>query len=199
MVYLILLCIKVYIKNNSMALAPTQTTTLTSQESSFLIAEYNASWEQIFRFDARRSIFLRYYTIVTIAILGLCAGVFEKFSIPKNIDVYTFLDAILLLAIVAGGFFLAILSSERAANIRYRTKINIIREIFLKNSNNQNIKLYLEQNEIGVKLFSLVKQPSGDGRTLKYIYHLIYLQQFIMAMVFGYILLEIIAIQHYAS
>ena len=169
---------------------------MTSKEKEFLLAEFNKAWDQLFHIDNRRGLFSRYFTVLFIAVVGISAkSVLDSEQV--SILLATSLSIIFGFTIVAANTTISILKSERAANCRYRAKINLIREMFLVDSDDEGIKdkyLNKENEKIGIKLFTGVEQTSGDGGTLKGIYKLIRLESAAL-----YILIAAVWICHFYS
>ena len=159
---------------------------MTENERQFLIAEFTTAWEQIFKIDDRRGVFLRYYTIIFLGVISFFAGLISS-SNKIGLEISVILSFVLLFTLYAGVVIRGVLESERAANVRYRRKINLIREIFLKNSGYEDVQFYIQQKDIGVLLFSEDTQPAGVGRTLQGIYTLIYVEQ--ISLIFALIVL----------
>jgi len=86
-------------------------------------------------------------------------------SCQSQILLKIIITVILIMTVVIALLFLKVLKSERDANIRYRTRINYIRGIFLSDCNDQKILDYLSRKDLG-NLTDKDRQPSGLGRTL---------------------------------
>jgi hypothetical protein len=156
---------------------------LSEAEVSFLLAEFTTAWDMVLAIDNRRSVFARYYTVLFVGVVAVISSFFLRLS---SVDLLVCVGATLMLAftIVAGVTVRKILESERGANIRYRRKVNLIREMFLAESKNPNIRKYLSHKELGILLLSQEKlQPEGVGRTLKFIYRAILMQQIALGLI----------------
>jgi len=148
-----------------------------SNHKDFLIAEFNKAWDMVLAIDSRRGVFSRYYNILFLAVLAVSTNVLVKID-ELNTATSIGLSLIFIFTYLAGDVTKGILESERAANIRYRKKINLIREMLLGASEEEVIKEYLSHSELGIKLLSQESdQPEGVGRTLVGIYRLILIQK----------------------
>lgn len=153
-----------------------------SNNKDFLIAEFNKAWDMILAIDSRRGIFSRYYNILFLAVLAVSTNMLVKID-ELNVATCVGLSLVFIFTYLAGNVTKGILESERSANIRYRKKINLIREIYLGNSEENVIKEYLSHPELGIKILSQESdQPVGVGSTLVGIYRLIYIQQIALVM-----------------
>ncbi|MEE3320295.1 MAG: hypothetical protein VX258_06380 [Pseudomonadota bacterium] len=153
-----------------------------SNHKDFLIAEFNKAWDMVLAIDSRRGVFSRYYNILFLAVLAVTTNVLVKID-EFNMAACMGLSLVFVFTYLAGDVTQGILESERAANIRYRKKINLIREILLGSSEEEVIKEYLSHSELGIKLLSQESdQPEGVGRTLVGIYRLILMQKIAMVM-----------------
>jgi hypothetical protein len=151
-------------------------------EKDFLIAEYNKSWDMVLAIDLRRGIFSRYYNILFLSVLAVSINIAINYT-HWDLKITLGLSLLFIFTILAGKATKGILESEREANVRYRKKINLIREVVLNTSKNELIQEYLTHTELGIKLLSQEsEQPKGVGRTLVDIYHLILVQQVVMAL-----------------
>jgi hypothetical protein len=149
---------------------------MNEDQKDFLIEEFKSSWLQILAFDNRRGVFLRYYTAVVGAVILIVTNLVSKEQ--PQLFMCVVVTLILLMVYVSGDAIKKVLASEREANLTYRNKINWIREVFLKNTDDPDVKNYLAQGkEIGIRLGSDPDKPSGDGRTLPAIYQLINYQK----------------------
>lgn len=153
-----------------------------SNHKDFLIAEFNKAWDMVLAIDSRRGIFSRYYNILFLAVLAVSTNILVKID-EINIATCIGLSLVFMFTYLAGSITKGILESERSANIRYRKKINLIREIFLSSSEDEAIKEYLSHSELGIKILSQESdQPEGAGRTLVGIYRLIRIQKTVLVM-----------------
>jgi len=159
---------------------------MNNSDKDFFIAEFNKAWDMVLAIDLRRGTFSRYYNILFLAVLAVSTNIL--LNVEKiNLAVSFGLTLIFIFTYLAGNVTKGILESERSANIRYRKKINLIREIFLGNNEEKIVKEYLAHPELGIKLLSQEdNQPEGVGRTLKGIYNLISIQKItLIACIFG--------------
>ena len=104
-----------------------------SNHKDFLIAEFNKAWDMILAIDSRRGIFSRYYNILFLAVLAVSTNMLVKID-ELNVATCVGLSLVFIFTYLAGNVTKGILESERSANIRYRKKINLIREIYLGES-----------------------------------------------------------------
>src|SRR5690606_32184243 len=133
----------------------------------FMLSEFQSAWNMLEALDNRRGTYFNYYMVAFSAAMGFSLnsikeGTQEKFTL--------ILILILCLAIsIAGIFLISALVSENKANVRYRNKINYIRELFLDHNDSEEIKKYIRlEKHMGTKLFSY--DPTGlcdIGNTLK--------------------------------
>lgn len=135
-------------------------------EREFLLAEYHAAWDMILKIDERRGAFARYCTILFGGAFSVVSAILASQPLPSS-EALIGLGAILATTAVAGCVIIFILWSERKANVRYRKRINKIREIFLAVSPDQKIGEYFK---------SEAHSPGGIGQTLPGIFLLIALQ-----------------------
>ena len=159
---------------------------LESHEKDFLLKEFDTSWQQIIAFDNRRGIFFSFFNIIFVAVLTISSSLWVKSDHPSLL-VSIGLTLIYIMTILVSYTIIKILESERSANVRYRKKINLIREIFLKETKNTGIQYYLTQSDIGIKLYSGgSNEINAVGGTLKNIYLLIHIEQAILViLIFG--------------
>jgi len=145
------------------------------REWQFLIVEFETAWRSVLRIDDRRGIFFRYYNLIFVAVLGVSGSMLKDWGMP-SVEKRVAISALLLFAALSGQLLKQVLQSEREANIRYRKKINLIREVCLGGSQSAEIQEYLRHKELGIKLLVDADQPAGDGTTLRSIYLLINLE-----------------------
>ena len=166
--------------------------TMQAQTKDFLIAEYESSWQQVLNIDTRRGMFFNYFNVVFLAVLTVVANLWDGGeasaaslaavegaapSLPSAVAI----TIILLFTILIGNTLVKILKSERAANVRYRNKINLIRETFLSNPTDPKIEFYMKQKDLGIKDFTYDKESiNATGRTLKRIFKLIRIEQVVL-------------------
>lgn len=146
----------------------------------FFIAEFNTAWDMIFAINTRFGMYSRYNNLLFLSVLAVST------NILINIEKMNVVSAAGLTSVLAASFAscmatVGILRSERAADVRYRKKINLIREMFLGKSEDEKTKHYLTHKNIGIKLLSEEgEQPKGFGRTLNRILGLIRIQKGIL-------------------
>jgi hypothetical protein len=148
---------------------------VTPDQKEFLLAEFKSAWDTVTSIDNRRGVFASYYTALFVGAVSVVAGVLSR-SEKIEIGARYALMLVLLMTFIAAVTVICILASERAANIRYRRKINLIRATFLSNAEDQAIKKYLSRKDLGIMLAEEGDQPKGIGRTLKYIFALLGIQ-----------------------
>ena len=137
-----------------------------SNQKDFFIAEFNKAWDMVLAIDSRRGTFSRYFNILFLAVLAVSTNILVNIE-KLNIITCVGMTLVFAFTCLAGNSTKSILESERAANIRYRKKVNLIREVFIGKSEEEIIKWYLSHKEIGIKLLSQESdQPEGIGRTL---------------------------------
>jgi hypothetical protein len=147
------------------------------QQVRILVAEFETSWQQLFMIDNRRGAYFLCYSVV-FAILLTSAILALTLLPPPSLSSALAMSVAFATHALFGRALIGVYESERAANVRYRKKINLIREILLKDSNNADIEFYLQQKEIGIKSFT----GSGNeidplGGTLAVMYQFIRVQQ----------------------
>ncbi len=148
-----------------------------SEQKDFLIAEFNKAWDMVLAIDSRRGTFSRYYNVLFLAVLTISTHILVRID-RLNIVICVGLSLVFIFTYVAGETIKGILKSERNANIRYRKKINLIREVFCGDSEDDLINLYLSHKDLGILLISQdSEQPKGIGRTLAGIFKLIRIQK----------------------
>lgn len=140
--------------------------------------EFETSWLQLFNIDNRRGIFFNYFNVAFFVVLSLTASSLWSGNADLSLSKLLGLTVIYVLLIFMAAAVRLILESERSANVRYRKKINLIRELYLSDSNDPKIQLYLNQKELGIKTFSDAEDVVGKvGGTLKPIFMLLLVQQ----------------------
>jgi len=166
------------------------------QGRDFLLEEYKASWKMILAIDERRGKFVQYYSAVVIAVLAFCANLlkdknlFDK-ACPLDSSTVRIINCLALLTIVAGFAVIWMLIAERCANIRYRKKVNLIRELILEGTDFSGDK-YLGNEayeDLGVKKFSGKPciQPKCIGKTLKGVFAFILIEMvFLLATLWSF-------------
>jgi len=148
-----------------------------------LLAEYQSAWQQVQNIDTRRGTFSSYYNLGYLGVLAFVANLWSK---PGDVTLTTMLltTAVLVFSYLTAITIVGILESERKANLRYRKKINLIRENFLADSQDPKIQHYMQRKELGIKDFTN-DQDSFDavGGTLKGIYRMIDLQKWALILI----------------
>lgn len=173
---------------------PKGTESLDAAAKDLLLLEFESSWQQVFSIDNRRGVFFNYFNVAFFGVLTFTAGVWSKAGAP-TLPAALALTATFILLIFMSRAVVEILESERDANVRYRKKINLIREMLLAHLADPKIQYYLEQKQIGIKTFTAERDAIDPvGRTLKGIYFLLNLQQaalvvFVILIWIGYFLL----------
>ena len=119
----------------------------------FLIKEFETSWQQLFHIDNRRGTYSSYFNVAFFGVLAFTVKEWMDTSQITPLSALCLTIAYSLLAIM-GEIVVQILESERAANVRYRTKINFIRELFLSEDDDEKVKSYLNLKDIGIKTYS---------------------------------------------
>ena len=151
----------------------------------FLLAEYEKSFDMVINIDNRRGVFSRYYAALTSAIIGLSGTLIFANSDVSNVEAWL-ITGMLSIGIITGALTLYVLFSERRANIRYRKKINLIRELLVETGTDLS-KKYLDPRNasIGIKTYTNQQkaQPKGIGSTLKGIFLSIILMQAVQVVV----------------
>ena len=142
-----------------------------------LLMESETSWQQLFNIDNRRGAYFLCFA-TTFFLVG--ASAVALLALAPRVTPGLALAATIVLAshIAFGHYLIGVYESERAANVRYRKKINLIREILLSKAPEAEIQDYLNKKEIGIKTFT----GSGNeieklGGTLTQMYALIKAQQ----------------------
>lgn len=142
-----------------------------------LLKEFDTAWQQLFNIDGRRGVFFNYFNAAFFAVLTFTANVWTKGTAPTMLTAIALSATYVLLAFMAQAVK-SVLQSERDANVRYRKKINLIREIFLGESDDPKIQKYLSRKDLGIKI------ETGDGNeidrvggTLKPIFLMLRVQQ----------------------
>ena len=148
---------------------PVQSVYMNGKEPHFLLEEYKTAWQMILNIDERRGKFVRYYSFIFLGVFSLSVNLLKNVgsSNPLLFPQAIMITGLLTSAIVVGAVVMRLLYAERNANIRYRKKVNLIREILLKNSKNTDVTDYLTYKELGIKTFTKDEQPKGLGGTLR--------------------------------
>ena len=157
------------------------------ESKELLIKEFETSWQQLFNIDNRRGVFFNYFNLAFFAVLTFSIEMWVGVD-SLNLSTALTVSGIYGFLIIMSNAVVKILESERAANVRYRKKINLIREIILSNDDDPQISMYLERKEIGIKTFS----SEGDqidkiGGTLLPIYFLLKLERIALGILIGLI------------
>lgn len=143
----------------------------------FLLAEFQTAWKQVQDIDTRRGTFSNFYNLGFLGVLAFIANLWNK---PGDVTLTTMLltTAVLVFSYLTANTIVGILESERKANIRYRKKINLIRENFLSGSDDLQVQHYMQRKELGIKDFTNDRDSfDAVGGTLKGIYRMIGLQK----------------------
>jgi hypothetical protein len=149
----------------------------------FLIAEYESSWQQVLNIDTRRGTFSNYYNLGFLGVLAFVANLWSKTG-PITLTTMVLTTAVLVFSYLIANTIVGILESERQANVRYRKKINLIRENFLSDVDDPKILHYMQRKELGIKDFSNdEKTIDAVGGTLKGIYKMISLQKWALILI----------------
>jgi hypothetical protein len=135
-------------------------------EKEFLLAEYEQAWSMILNIDERRFKFVEYYSAIFAGVVAVAANfaIGQPMITEATAAVVTVL---FVMAVAIGGSFLAMMRSERRANVRYRKKVNLIRGLMLGETADPAIREYLTHKDLGIKLFTDPEQPGGIGSTLR--------------------------------
>lgn len=150
-------------------------------EREFLIAEYEQAWAMILNIDERRFKFVEYYSAVFTAIIAVGTGVIVQRG-GIDADIATALSVLLAVGAMVGQTFRGMLRSERAANLRYRKKINLLRTVFLGDSDHGAIQDFVNNHkEIGI-LLADDAQPSGTGSTLPNVFRFLTLETAVLVL-----------------
>lgn len=162
---------------------------MTPEEHQFLLAEFNQAWLLVNAIDERRGKFLQSVTAMVIATVGavgfLISG--DKPALPLNRTVEA--CALVAVTILACLWVMAILLSERAANVRYRKKANVIRSLFLARSPIPAVQDYLTCNkDLGVLIPGDTQEPKGVGNTLFAMFVFLALQVLGLFLTLGYVI-----------
>ena len=156
---------------------PKSSDTLDEAAKDLLLCEFETSWQQVFSIDNRRGIYFNYFNVAFFGVLTFTASVWSKPGAP-SLPAALALTTTFILLVFMSRAVVEILESERDANVRYRKKINLIREMLLAHLTDPKVKYYLEQKQIGIKTFTSERDAiDAVGRTLKGIYFLLHLQQ----------------------
>lgn len=146
-------------------------------EQDFLLLEFETAFEHINRIDDRRMRFVEFLlSLNSLLATGVAAVLLAMRSDERGFQLAprhaAFVVLAALLGILGTKLILSMVDSERAANIRYRMKVNHIRGLFLKNSTDPGIKRYLKNyKDLGTPT-DASPQPSGRGSTLKGVFRL---------------------------
>jgi hypothetical protein len=113
----------------------------------FLRVEYDTAWAHIRGIDDRRLKFVEFYISLNTILATVIATVVTR----SRGSMFTFGNFVLVLIggiiVVGSGItILGMLRSERAANLRFRRRVNYIREIFLEGSKDDRIREYLNRH-----------------------------------------------------
>lgn len=136
----------------------------------FLLAEYKWSTDMVVHIDNRRATFLNYYAVIFTAAVSIAVGVLARDVHPLPFYAKVALAVLFGSTACVGLGVVGVLRSERAANVRYRKRINMIRELMCAKENDLDIDRYLAAEK---------HEPSGRGQTLGIIFKIIGTQAFI--------------------
>jgi hypothetical protein len=126
----------------------TSPSNLSVQEQQMLIAEFTSAWDMIIALDDRRIKLVEIYTVLSTAAVGLAAA---SGSIGASSDLIVVLTAFVSLTVgLIGLAFRSMMSSDRRAKERYLGKINLIRSIYLKDSQSAPVSNYLGRTDLGI-------------------------------------------------
>lgn len=143
-------------------------------EQRFFIAEFETAWAQVRSTEERRLRLLQFNSGAVVFAIGLASLLL--ITVPGvTVVSASAVTALMAAALVSGLVSLQLLLAERAVNVRYRRKINLIRGLLLGSSGDPGIRKYLEHREIGI-LTGDDPQPAGIGSTLRRILTLHLLQ-----------------------
>ncbi|MHC4561803.1 MAG: RipA family octameric membrane protein [Planctomycetota bacterium] len=155
---------------------------MANYQREFLLEEYKTAWQTIMNIDERRAKFMKYYSFIFLGIMSVVLTHFQKLQDDVGLWGRIGMTSLLGCGVVVGVAVMMVLRSERDANIRYRKKVNLVREAFLKLMAPEDpadvnvIAKYLEHKDLGIKTFDGVHQPAGLGRTLKPVFFFIVVQ-----------------------
>ena len=161
---------------------------LTPKEEKFFYLEFEKAWDMVFLLDERRIKIIQFYSVVFAVIIGFVANLMANHS--KNGDDFSIIAGITILfaGLLIGFSSILFLNSERKANLRYRNKINLIRGIFLKNSNSNLVHDYLSHKKLGIIIMGDTSQPKGWGRTLSKVVWIVCAEIFVQFVIMVYFL-----------
>lgn len=137
----------------------------------FLRAEYDTAWAHIREIDNRRLRFVEFYISLNAVLATAITAVISR----SNNTMLTIGNVILVLVgtiivISAGVTILGMIRSERRANVRFRSRVNYIRGIFLEHSSDIKIKRYLSQHAELNTPTERTQDLSRLGGTLRYVF-----------------------------
>lgn len=133
---------------------------MTPDEKDYLLVEYKASWEAIQNIDNRRDRFASYFALLYGGVTSVVVTVLTQQSPPAQSATLVRAGVIVLVlaTVIAGVAILGILRSERDANVRYRQRVNRIREVFLSGDTDPRVAAYFATEHHS----PLVRRASGD-------------------------------------
>lgn len=141
-----------------------------------LIEEYKTAWQMILNIDERRGKFIHYFSFVFIGVIGVVVNLLKDINLFDEVSTLcpsqvVMVNVLLFVATIVGLTVIYMLIAERAANIRYRKKVNLMRELLYKATDIPKDE-YLDRNrkdsvDLGIKTFHNDKQPKGIGKTLR--------------------------------
>ena len=153
---------------------------MTQDEREFLIAEYEQAWTMILNIDERRFKFVEYFAAIFTGILAISASLVTWHD-DLDVAVAVPVTTLLAVGVFVGFTFRWMLKSERAANVRYRKKINLIRGVLLTSVDDPGIEDYLSHKELGI-LTAADPQPGGTGSTLVGVFRFLNVEICVMAL-----------------
>lgn len=165
-----------------MPLSPKKEVTVPDRNSfeyEFVIAEYNSAWAIIISIDERRHLIAQIQVGIVSAVFAIIAIIIQN-STKLSVFICSIVTIVVFGAMLGNLICERILLSERKANIRYRKKVNLIRETILINSKNNQIKSYFnDHKELGI-IGTSDPQPHGIGSTLGSILKILRVLQIIL-------------------
>ena len=114
-------------------------------EKDFLLAEYEASWDIIQNIDDRRDRLASHSALLGGGVTAVVVGVLTQGESITPAVRWGLVILVLIAAAVALGIG-GMLLSERRANVRYRKRVNLIRDTFLSASKDKVEAYYKTEN-----------------------------------------------------
>lgn len=148
-----------------------------------LIEEYKTAWQMILNIDERRGKFIHYFSFVFIGVIGVVVNLLKDINLFDEVSTLcssqvVMVNVLFFVATIVGLTVIYMLIAERAANIRYRKKVNLMRELLTENTDLSGNK-YLEHKwseDLGIITLSI--RPRGVGKTLCGAFWLIVIEMF---------------------